>query len=372
MRGPRSRAHTNVRRGALAPTLTNERTQKFHFWAWKKKKLLSSTIDDDPDQVNDQVTATHSNLAAMGKSTARFGFKSGILPKPRKIVEPFKTPAELRQEAQNNVGFVDPELVPKGVAAHVPLKERVPASYKIAHSAKEKTNKEQRADWKELNATVRRRYLTDSLTFQEAEELKIMQRREKRLEKLKELNEKRAKQAVRSEATTLTLPTIESFLTIKNQLVTPRTKEETELLQAKRTANRKEQELRALERKSETLLEVYQSAGEFIVTEAQLDSAIEKAFRSTSSTSQFNFSHLGFNDEFSRQLDLTIDPSKSSGVKGVQADLTQSMFGVTSNKKPGLGEIEDAVSGATVQYRRVLRDLTEKKKAEAASESESS
>lgn len=304
----------------------------------------------------------------MVKPIAKYGFKSGVLPKPRQIVDAFKTAAEIKQAARENVGFVDPDLVPKGVAAHVPLKERVPASVKISNSAKDKTDKQKpRAEWRGLNASIRRKYLTDSLMKQEAEELQIMKRRERNLEREKLAQAELLKQATRSEATTLTLPTIESFLSVKNQLVTPRTKEETELLRAKRTANRKAHELRKLETKANDLLEVYQSAGDYIVTEAQLDAAIQKAFQPNTMQSQFryNFGRLNSFGDLSRQFDISVGGAKQTGVAEAQTDLTKSLFGITSNNKPGLGEVEDAISGSTVQYRRVLEDLTEEKKAEA-------
>ena len=300
----------------------------------------------------------------MVKRIAKYGFKSGILPKPRQIVESFKTPAELEHAAKENVGFVDPELVPKGVKAHLPLKARVPANVTIANSAKPQSDNTQkkRADWRDLNASIRRKYLSDSLLTQEAEEWRIMKSREKRVEAEHVALLQQAKQAKRTEATTLTLPTIESFLSTKNQLVTPRTREETKLLKAKRTANRKALELQALETKANELLEVYQSSGEYIVNEEQLEAAINKAF--SPKTAQSKFYNIGSSlssfGELSRQFDLS-PGNKQTSTTDAQSNLTKSLFGITSNNNPGLGEVEDAISGATVQYQKVLRDLESQK-----------
>lgn len=303
----------------------------------------------------------------MVKPIARYGFKSGVLPKPRQIVEALKTPAELKQAAKENVGFVDPELVPRGVAAHVPLKDRVPASYTIANSAKAQGENPQkkRAEWKSLNASIRRKYLTDSLLTQEAEEVRIMQRREKTLEVERHAQLELQKQATRSKATTLTLPTIQSFLSSKNQLVMPRTRQEKELLHAKRKANRKALELQSLETKASNLLEVYQSAGSFIVNEQQLEAAIQQAFSPKVPHARYYTagSHIPSLGDLSRQFDISLGgASKQPGVTEAQTNLTKSLFGITSNNNPGLGEVEDAISGATVQYRKVLRDLESKPK----------
>lgn len=301
----------------------------------------------------------------MVKPIARYGFKSGVLPKPRQIVDPYKTAAEIKQAARENVGFVDPELVPKGVAAHIPLKDRVPASVKIANSAKERTeNQKKRAEWRLLNASIRRKYLSDSLLTQEVEEQKIMRTRERVLEKERLAQEELAKQATRSEATTLTLPTIESFLSSKNQLVIPRTKEESELLRAKRKANRKAHELKNLETKASELLEVYQSSGSYIVNEHQLESAIQQAFSPKVAHAKYynSGSSIPSLGDISRQFDISLGGAKQPGVADAQSNLTKSLFGITSNNNPGLGEVEDAISGATVQYRKVLRDLENKPK----------
>lgn len=305
----------------------------------------------------------------MVKRIAQYGFKSGVLPKPRQIVDAFKTPAEIEQLTKENVGFVDPELVPKGVAAHIPLKERVPVSLTIANSAKAQkdTTQNKRSEWRGLNASIRRKYLKDSLLSQEAEEFQIMKNREKSLEYERNARLQRTEQSKRSEATTLTLPTIESFLSTKNQLVIPRTAQETRLLRAKRTANRKALELEALETKASDLLEVYQSAGKFIVNEKQLDIAITQAFSPKTAQSKFyniGSSSLSSFGDLSRQFDISLgaSTSKQSGATpDAQSNLTKSLFGITSNNNPGLGEVEDAISGATVQYRKVLRDLESQK-----------
>jgi hypothetical protein len=280
----------------------------------------------------------------MVKRIARYGFKSGILPKPRQIVEPFKTPAEIEQAEKENIGFRDPELIPKGVAAKVPLKERVPASYKIEHSAKEAQGNKASADWKKLNADIRRKYLTQSLLTQEAEEKAIMERRQRQLEKDRQARIQRLERTKVSEATRLTLPTIQSFLT-NQPLVTRRTPEEIALLKSKREANRKAVKLKHLTQKSNDVLELYQSSANFITTEAKLKSAIEACFNSSGSP------YASGSQYISNEVQNVFSTGNAKGANASSLnELTAATLGLTKNFLPGLGEVQGAISGETKTF----------------------
>lgn len=275
---------------------------------------------------------------------ARYGFKSGVLPKPRQIVEPFKTPAEIEHAEKENIGFRDPELIPKGVPAKVPLKERVPASFKIENSAKKAKEDKHRAEWKTLNADIRRKYFTQSLLIQEAEEKSIMERRQRQLEEDRQARIQRLERTKVSEATRLTLPTIQSFLT-NQPLVTRRTPEEIALLKSKREANRKAVKLKHLTQKSNDLLELYQSSANFITTEAKLKSAIEACFNSSGSP------YASGSQYISNEVQNVFSSSNAKGANVSSLnELTAATLGLTKNFLPGLGEVQGAISGETKAF----------------------
>lgn len=290
----------------------------------------------------------------MVKRIARYGFKSGILPKPRQIVESFKTPAEIEHAEKENIGFRDPELVPKGVEAKVALKERVPASYHIEHSAKKAKENKSGADWKKLNAEIRKKYLTQSLLTQEAEEKAIMEQRGRQLEKDRQARIQRLERTKISEATRLTLPTIQSFLT-NQPLVARRTPEEIALLKAKREANRKAVKLDHLTKKSNEVLELYQSSANFITTEAKLKSAIEACFNNSGSP------YISGSQYISNEVQsvFSTGDAKGANVSSLN-ELTAATLGLTRNFLPGLGEVQSAISGETKKFLDANQPTTNK------------
>lgn len=360
----------------------------------------------------------------MVKRIAKYAFKSGVLPKPRQVVAPFKTPLEIQHEEKENVGFRDPELIPqKGssrrenirVAAHVPLKQRTPAAQILAKTTKAplEANDRRRPDWRSESAKMRRAYLNKSLADFEEDAKRDMEARQKREEYL-ERNTKRKETpfTTQSEALTLTLPTIESFLTPKSaksaatssatedsadamqdmlsgsQFIVPRTKEEQELLDTQRKANYKLKQLSETENRSKLFLEIYQSSDSFITTEEALKQTIDRAFNPGSSATSFSDKRHYGSDIFSSthpfDLGLFDNSHPESSPKNLADSLSSSdttqdsetfklsksqigalntllfrdLYGVSSVKnRPGLAEVEDALSGVTTKNRKELAEL---------------
>lgn len=337
----------------------------------------------------------------MSKRLSSFGFKSGVLPKPRQVVAPFKTPLEIKNEERENVGFRDPELIPKSkkfeIAAHVPLKTRVPVESIIEKTIKSPNEEsDRRPEWKKEAAKVRRVFLKESLLQFEKEALEEMQARSRR----EQWTEKQAKlksdpaTTQQSEAMTLTLPTIESFLTSKarpaskdkgteelqslvsgNEFIVPRTPAEQELLRTQRKANYKHKELSEAENRSKLFLELYQSTENYITTEEGLEQALNRAFSPAAQENRQIDSTLGRTSAaFSRGIIMgsSADADENSNINDNQTEfLTKSLFrdlyGVTANNKPGLPEVEDAISGVTTQNRKAFRELFNEKDEEQTS-----
>lgn len=357
----------------------------------------------------------------MVKRIAKYAFKSGVLPKPRQVVAPFKTPLEIKHEEKENLGFRDPELIPQGsakrpnirVAARVPLKQRTPVEEILKNTTKAplEANNSRRPDWRSESAKMRRAYLNKSLADFEQDAKRDMESRAKREERLERDTKRKANPfTTQSNALALTLPTIESFLTsnaakeaseedtpdktsaaiqdfISNsQFVVPRTKEEQELLDTQRKANYKRKQLTEAEHRAKLFLEIYQSSDSYITTEDALKQTIDREFI-PSSLRDSRSSNTGYFGNYSSDSlfpgSLFPDPSHSSAnvsalanslaaseagdatsklsesqIGALNSLLFRDLYGVSSvNNKPGLAEVEDAISGVTTQNRKALDEL---------------
>lgn len=270
----------------------------------------------------------------MVKRTARFGYKSGILPKPRDILPKLKTSWEKEAEAKAKVGFADPEMVPKGVPMKpVPRKEKF-AKERMAHSAREKKKDSDSgsdtAEWRRMSSAMRRKYFIDAHTTEERMNKKAIELREKKFQEAREAR-LRTDTHEQSEATRLTLPTIEALL--DGPFVQHRTPQEAEELRLKRAANRKLHELKHQEQKAESVLELYQQAENFIVTEQQLTHALNREFAGPYKSMRPAHTISVLQQEVYGQ----------SVRNAAQGNLARAMLGVTSNNKPGLPEVNEAL-----------------------------
>lgn len=319
----------------------------------------------------------------MVKRIAKYGFKSGILPKPRQIIQPFKTKLEIEAEEKANVGFVDPDFIPKPsgentkTAAKVPLKERIPAKVLIENSSKAPEPTDDRTEWKKLNSALRRAYYQDSLTRHEQIEYRLMKKRELKEQQAKEeeLRKSHPELSKQSEATILTLPTIEKFLT-NGEFVVQRTPAEKKLLAKRREANRINEKITQKSRQYKTFLELYNNANNFIVDAQKLESIVKLKF-GDAANNLLQFNSLSSEVD---QLDMNrpiYDASKvvppsalksgdklsSLEIARVADYLVQELHGITSNGDPGLSRVEDALSGKTLEQKKALTKLIEEERA---------
>jgi hypothetical protein len=279
------------------------------------------------------------------KGIAKYGFKSGVLPKPRQILPKLKTSWEKDEEAKQKSGFNDPAMVPKGSSANPPAKRLVFAREKIANSAKEPVNEKpansEVQKWRKESAAIRRKYFVDALEAQNSMDKKELQIREQKFADAEERKRRTAK-ATESEAERLTLPTIDSFL--NEPFIVPRTAEELEALKLKREANRKLREIENQEGKAKLVLELYQNSQSYITNEQDLDDAIRRAFSTNGSQNVDARARYVSKPEGQREFSF-LQPGPQID-KSVQT-ITKELLGTTSNLQPGLGEVEDALSGRT-------------------------
>lgn len=283
----------------------------------------------------------------MVKRIAKYGFKSGILPKTRQILPKMKTSWEIEEEKKTNVGFVDPKMAPKGSHPNPPPRHFPTAEEKIANSAKEPSNSNKKTrtvqqEARALSAAMRRRYLTDSLRTQEVIDRKRLERREQKFEEARQKRLEVQEHQV-SKATQLTLPTIESFL--NEPFVQRRTLEEQTELQLKREANRNITSIKATENKLNRVLELYQKSDEFIVTEEELNAKIDSVFATDKHQNDLH-AILYSGNAFSNGVS-----AENKRVK----ELLEKLSGSSSVSEPGLAEVQDALSGETQRWLEEMR-----------------
>lgn len=281
------------------------------------------------------------------KGIAKYGFKSGVLPKPRQIVPRVKPAFEKAEATKIRSGFADPAMAPKGSYSPSSSQKELSASEKIAHSAKPpKSHKEAKTahqEWRQKSAEIRRRYLTDALETEEILETRRAASRQKRHDESVALRERMLEQG-ESEAIKLTMPTIEESL-LSGSMVRARTDEEKRVLALKREANRKSVESEQLQVRSSQLLELFQASREFIITPEELDLAVDQQFSHTSShtmSAQFNSLEL--------KKRLMYENIRSEAFAESREALANTLLGTTSNHEPGLTEVRDALDGSWQQW----------------------
>lgn len=283
----------------------------------------------------------------MVKRIARYGFKSGILPKPRNALPSLKTSWELEKE--ENYEFQHPQMAPRAFKGRVKPKKPVPTAKDIiSNSAKEPTVKKEPVSeeqkWKMIGASIRRKYLADSLVAEEEHHKRVLEKREQKYQEARQ-HRLALQEMEDSPATKLTLPTIDSFLT-DGPFVLPRTKEQIEELRLKREYNRKKMQLKVETNRSRDLLELYQKAGSYIINEQQLESAVTRLFSTArEGRDSFEFHNrnvFGQNNDVMARL---FNHAGGDSIKKSQEKLTQELLGTTSNGMPGLPEVEDVLTG---------------------------
>lgn len=267
----------------------------------------------------------------MVKGPARFGGKSGVLPVVREI---FKKPIKPVERVHDpNVGYAKGVPQPRGASRQQKLPEVYPVHELIKNTVpapkgepKKLSVLEEAQRLKLAKANLRREYYISSVKKEKTRLEVDAEKAKKRAEYIKQREE--ANKVVESPAAKLTLPSISSYL--KGPLMRPRTPEEKALLQSKRKANRLSIELKIKAARASNLLQLYYSAEDFIITESELERAVEEAFLPGNE-------HIPIlsPDQMGRHFNETVGDS---------------LFGTIRNK-PGLVEVQEQVNSHAREFK---------------------
>lgn len=300
-------------------------------------------------------TSTNMRCTAinLSKRTLKHGGKSGVLPKVRPIFKhnPIIPPSEweLAEEAKIEQGYAEGIPVPKRRGfkitrnperpAVVPVEERLQKI--MEHRAPPENLNELSPEerWEVQKNQIRMEHLKEAYMTEAKRVEKIAALKAEKVE----ADAKLAAQQVyeESEATKLTLPTIDSYL--EGPIMRHRTPEEQAIVEEQRLLNRKTMELQVKEAKANKLLELYHAAENFITTEEELDAAIADAFEHK--IGRFESSERLAEDKLFGYSGSSFGPRQSERL--VRDEILGEVHG-----KPGLATIEDTLSGDAVKFTR--------------------
>lgn len=289
------------------------------------------------------------------KRNLLYGGKSGILPKVRPVfkknpIRP-KNKKELAEDAKIEQGYAEGVPLPKkaGYKFYRKLEDKpvITVEERIKRNIEERspnnideTKLSSQEVWELKRDEIRRAHLKEAY-LKEAD----------RLKKLDELKEKKAAKSSReekekstfeeTEASKLTLPTIESYL--KQPIMRQRTSEETDILKSERKLNRKLDALKLEETKADQLLELYYSASNFITTEEELEVAIKDAFEVN--VGKFDTTQLHIEYKLSGYKNAMVDI-------GANEDLVLDAAYGEIKGQPGLKVARDTIDGQIERLKR--------------------
>ncbi|KAH3659977.1 hypothetical protein OGAPHI_007182 [Ogataea philodendri] len=300
----------------------------------------------------------------MGKGAARFGGKSGFLPKPREI---FKQPYKhVVYQKEKDTGYADGIQHPRGTTRDLirpPVVTPEERLLRTAHPPKTVYNAEsmaklpaeQQANIK--NAELRRQYLAESYKA-EVSRLERLEALERRKAEEKAKREQEAREYKQSNAEVYTMPTVEQYL--DGPFIRPRTEEETALLKQKRQANRDTMILKEKQDRAVKLVELYNATANFAVTEEKLKELVDSAFSERKLQSVRNVLGVDTN---------RLGTTPASGM--FEKTLEETIVG-TVNRGPSLDTVEATLDGfneailetaqQTIESRKLeLKEMTEEK-----------
>lgn len=292
----------------------------------------------------------------MGKRTLKYGGKSGILPRVRPIFRhnPIRpsTQEELAKESEVEQGYAEnvPLPVKKGFKFQrkMPPKPVITVEERIRKTIDERTPKQldtskmtEEQIWKHKMAEIRREHLREAYLKEYKRLQKIDELEHEKLQQSKLEAEANNEEYEESEATKLTLPTIESYL--QGPIVRPRTDVEQAVLEHKRILNRKTRELQAQEERATQLLQLYHQANNFITNEEQLEKAITEAFELK--LHKFDLAHLAVRDKLNGSSDSNVTSSRNE-------ELILDAAHGEINRKPGLNMVQDTIDGQLEKLKR--------------------
>lgn len=294
-----------------------------------------------------------STAVNLSKRALKHGGKSGVLPKVRPIFKgnPIIPPAEweVAEEAKAEQGYAEGIPVPqrKGFKIErniqprpvVSVEERLQKIMEYNAPPKDTSSLSPEERWEVQKTKIRMEHLKDAY-MTEAERVKKISE----LKAKKVAAEEKAKAELvyeESEATRLTLPTIDSYL--EGSIMRQRTPEEQAILEQQRLLNRKTMELQTKEAKANELLELYHAAENFITTEQELDAAIIDAFENK--IGHFESSERLAEDKLFGYFNSFSDSRTNERL------VRDEIFGEI-NGNPGLAAVKDTLSGEAARYSR--------------------
>lgn len=291
----------------------------------------------------------------MGKRTLKFGGKSGVLPKVRPVFKRYpirpKTQDELADESKEEQGYADGVPLPtrQGFTFHrKPIEKPV-----ITVEERIKNNidarKPQNVDESKLSSEELWKLKRDDIRREHLREAYLIEA--KRLERIDGLKKIKAEkeQALKAsqttfeetEATKLTLPTIDSYL--QGPIMRQRTEEEQAIVNEQRILNRKTKDLEIQERKTTQLLELYHAAANFITTEDELEQAIKDAFEVN--VSKFESNQMIIENKLSGYSHAFSNVNTNEGL------VLDEVLGQV-NGQPGLETVKDTIDGEIERLKR--------------------
>ncbi|KAG7874442.1 hypothetical protein KL938_005057 [Ogataea parapolymorpha] len=292
----------------------------------------------------------------MGKGAARFGGKSGFLPKPREI---FKQPYKhVVYQKEPDTGYADGILHPRGTTRELIRPPVVTPEERLLRTARppkkvpgeselQKMVAEQRANIKQ--AELRRKYLAESYKT-EVSRLERLEAQERRRAEEQAKVEQAAREYKASHAEVYTMPTVESYL--DGPFIRPRTEEEKEELRLKREANRRARELEQKQAQAVKLLELYNAAANFAVTDEKLKEMVDSAFSDRKLQAVKDMLSVDLSGLGSQPSPGEFDKTVADVILG------------TVNKGPSLDAVEDTLSGFNELILETAQTKMEEKKME--------
>lgn len=299
------------------------------------------------------------SAVALSKRSIKYGGKSGILPEVRPIfkknpIRP-KSEHEKLEESHIEQGYAEGIPLPKkkGFTFHrkpverpvITVEERIQKHIEGGRPKVDKSKLSGDELWAVQRDEIRRQHLKDAYLTEEKRLRRIDELKVKALEAEHKHKDKQ-EHYQESEATKLTLPTLDSYL--KGPIMRPRTSEEQMLLEEKRLLNRKVRELESKEAKATDLLELYHAAGKFITTEEELEVAIRDAFevkvgRFESSERLIEDKLFGYHNTY-------------ANTKSNERMIKDAAFGEIDGQ-PGLDTVKDTLSGEAEKLRREAQTM---------------
>ncbi|SSD60824.1 related to 37S ribosomal protein PET123, mitochondrial [Saccharomycodes ludwigii] len=315
----------------------------------------------------------------MGKGIAKFGFKSGILPKIRPIL---KTPTmkqkkhilmeENLKQKNSKSGYAENIPHPQGIQRNQPPMKFIEIESQIrktvpppkSNSDNMTSNKSTVAQVKSSTASLRREYLASSLRKEEERLIKLQNFLEEKKQIVQERKKNEQTKLLKSSSieNNLTTPTLHDMLSFIPEddntnkrkplpFMRPRTEEEEEILKLKREYNREIIIFKAKKRRLEKLLQLYHVSSNFIVTEEQLLAKIDNVF------SQKNAVDRAIKFNLFGNTDLTAD----SATKTKTRIVNQLLGTMGPNHYVGLPKVINYMNGDSIKDNQKKPDQQQEK-----------